>query len=102
VDELFLYLLLLSVAVLGVVGLVSPRTVMRWKPPGDSWFITGSAWCKTEARTRVISGFLLAVGLFGLAGKSLWGTLAMICYRSARGSWMIGPRSVQRSRARVT
>jgi hypothetical protein len=67
------YSILIVIGAFGLLGLLSPRTAMLWKGHGDSRWITGSAWYKTEYRTRVTATLLLTFALFGLVVKLFWG-----------------------------
>jgi hypothetical protein len=72
-DFALLNAFLIAVASYGVIGLVSPRTVMNLRvyPGKDSW-LTGGAFYKTETRARLTSGCLLAVSLFVFVGQFVW------------------------------
>jgi hypothetical protein len=60
-------LFIFFVAAYGVLGLVSPKTVMGFRsyPFKDSW-ITGGAFYKTPRRTRLTCAVLLVLALFSL------------------------------------
>lgn len=73
VEFALLNVFLLAVGCYGVIGLVSPKTVMGFRvyPGKDSW-LTGGALYRTEKRARLISSCLLAVSLFAFVGQFVW------------------------------
>ena len=72
--KLALNLFFLLVAAYGVLGLVSPRTVMGFRPnPTDESWMTGGAFYKTPVRTRVTCTCLVTMALL-VFGTQVFGT----------------------------
>lgn len=66
VDELLKFLVCFGFAAYGSFGLVSPASLVRWNAKAN--WLTRSWVFETELRARLMSGVILAIGLFGFAG----------------------------------